>query len=270
MTQIDELHAVELETLKVIIDICKRHDIQYMMIGGSLLGTIRHNGFIPWDDDVDLGMTRRNYDKFARVAPLEFQHNHYFMQTADTDPNFAFSYMKILDTNTYIEEKYNVNDARKGVFVDIFPFDMVPNQPEVRQSVYSRFQFYDTAILVRLGYNIIKTPFRRDAENKSLDLFMNVAKMKERRENIMRLYDNEPFHHLKNYASQYAYDKEVLSLAELTKLTTHDFESIEVSIPLLYDQILTRMYGSYMELPPVKDQVAKHIDMLKINGKQIE
>ena len=99
---------------------------------------------------------------------------------------------------------------------------------------------------------------------------MSVAKLKERRENIMRLYDNEPFHHYKNYASQYAYDKEVLSQSELIELTTHKFESIEVSIPKHYDRILKRMYGDYMQLPPEKERVSKHIDTVIINGKRIE
>lgn len=270
MSQIEQLHRVELGTLKLIIDICKKHHIEYFMIGGSLLGTIRHDGFIPWDDDVDLGMTRRNYNEFVRVAPVELQHTHYFMQTADTDPNFAFSYMKILDTNTYIEEKNNVNDARKGVFVDIFPLDKIPHQPEVRQAVYNRFKFYDTTILLRLGYNVVRTPFRKDPEDKSLNLFMTVANMKEKRENIMRLYEHEPFHHYKNYASQYAYNMEVMSQKEVYELTTHKFESIEVAIPKHYDKILNRMYGDYMQLPDEKDQVAKHIDTLVIDGKQIE
>lgn len=270
MSQIDGIHRVEIEMLKVIIEICDKHDIKYMLIGGTLLGAIRHDGFIPWDDDVDLGMTRENYDEFARVAPVEFQNTHYFMQTADTDPNFAFSYMKVLDTNTYIEEKNNVNDAHKGIFIDIFPFDKVPRQPEIRQAVYNRFKINDAAILVRLGYNIIKTPFRKAPNEKPLELFMSVAKLKERRENIMRLYDNEPFHHYKNYASQYAYGKEVLSQSELTELTTHKFESIEVSIPQHYDRILKRMYGDYMQLPPEKERVSKHIDTVIINGKRIE
>ena len=270
MSQIEELHRVQLQMLQVVTAICDKYDIEYMLIGGTLLGAIRHDGFIPWDDDVDLGMTRENYDKFATVAPVEFQHNHYFMQTADTDPNFAFSYMKILDTNTYIEEKNNVNDARKGIFIDIFPFDKVPRQPEIRQAVYNRFKIADTAILLRLGYNVIKTPFRKDPKDKSLDLFMSVAKLKERRENIMRLYNHEPFHHYKNYASQYAYDKEVLSQRELTELTKHKFENLEVAIPKHYDKILTRMYGDYMELPPEKNRVAKHIDVVIIDGKHVE
>ena len=270
MSQIEELHRVQLQMLQVVTNICDKYDIKYMLIGGTLLGAIRHDGFIPWDDDVDLGMTRENYDKFATVAPVEFQHTHYFMQTADTDPNFAFSYMKILDTNTYIEEKNNVNDARKGIFIDIFPFDKVPRQPEIRQAVYNRFKIADTAILLRLGYNVIKTPFRKDPKDKSLDLFMSVAKLKERRENIMRLYNHEPFHHYKNYASQYAYDKEVLSQRELTELTKHKFENLEVAIPKHYDKILTRMYGDYMELPPEKNRVAKHIDVVIIDGKHVE
>ncbi|MCC3237975.1 LicD family protein, partial [Pediococcus acidilactici] len=141
---------------------------------------------------------------------------------------------------------------------------------EIRQAVYNRFKIADTAILLRLGYNVIKTPFRKDPKDKSLDLFMSVAKLKERRENIMRLYNHEPFHHYKNYASQYAYDKEVLSQRELTELTKHKFENLEVAIPKHYDKILTRMYGDYMELPPEKNRVAKHIDVVIIDGKHVE
>lgn len=270
MSQISELHRIELNTLKKFVNICEKHHIKYFLIGGSLLGAIRHNGFIPWDDDVDIGMRRDEYDRFSSIAPALLQNEHYFIQTADTDPNFAFSYMKMIDTDTYIEERNNVNDARKGVFVDIFPFDKVPRQPEIRRAVYSRSRYFDTRILLRLGYNIIKTPFRKDPETNDLNHYMSVAKLKEKRENIMRLYNMEPFHHYKNYASQYAYDKEVLNQAEISELITHPFEDIQVKIPEAYDRILTRMYDDYMTLPPERDQKEKHVDVLIVNGKQID
>lgn len=270
MSQISELHRIELNTLKKFVNICEKHHIKYFLIGGSLLGAIRHNGFIPWDDDVDIGMRRDEYDRFSSIAPALLQNEHYFIQTADTDPNFAFSYMKMIDTDTYIEERNNVNDARKGIFVDIFPFDKVPRQPEIRRAVYSRFRYFDTRILLRLGYNIIKTPFRKDPETNDLNHYMSVAKLKEKRENIMRLYNKEPFHHYKNYASQYAYDKEVLNQAEISELITHPFEDIQVKIPEAYDRILTRMYDDYMTLPPERDQKEKHVYVLIVNGKQID
>ncbi|MDN6126738.1 MAG: LicD family protein, partial [Lactiplantibacillus plantarum] len=126
------LHQVELRLMRTVIAICEAENIDYFLIGGSLLGAIRHHGFIPWDDDIDIGMRRHDYQRFIAVANHHLDPNKFFLQTGASDPDYALSYMKLLDVNTYIEERNNVNNAFKGVFVDIFPFDKIPDDEALR------------------------------------------------------------------------------------------------------------------------------------------
>lgn len=263
------LHQVELDLMQTVINICDTEKIDYFLIGGSLLGAIRHQGFIPWDDDIDIGMRRSDYQRFITVANRYLDPNTYFLQTGASDPDYALSYMKLLDVNTYIEEKNNVNNAFKGVFVDIFPFDKIPDDDALRRSQMMHYKLEDAAILLRLNYNFVKTPLRNILKKKTAQQLAEVNAQKQDREGYMRLYEQSDSRTYKNLASQYDYDKEILSSAELTELVTTPFENMTVKIPQAYDQILTRMYGDYMQLPPADQRVEKHLNKLIINNHEI-
>ncbi|WP_461243034.1 LicD family protein [Secundilactobacillus muriivasis] len=261
------IHRVELGNLKQIIDICDDLSLNYFLIGGSLLGAIRHKGFIPWDDDMDIGMTRNDYEQFAKYAPARLRDSHYFLQTAYSDHNYGFSYMKLLDRYTYIEEKNNANNARKGVFIDIFPFDRIPDDPASRRNQITRFKLLDSRIILKAGYGLIETPLRRLKPDLDPDQIESITDLKQERDQVMRQYNAGPFLNLKNLASQYAYDKEILTVAESTHLTTVPFESLSVKVPVDYDAILTRLYGDYMTLPPEHQRTEKHISKLIMDNQ---
>jgi len=263
------LHQVELDLMQTVINICDTEKIDYFLIGGSLLGTIRHRGFIPWDDDIDIGMRRSEYQRFITVANRYLDPNEDFLQTGASDPDYGLSYMKLLDVNTYIEEKNNVNNAFKGVFVDIFPFDKIPDDEALRRSQLMHYKLEDAAILLRLNYNFVKTPLRNMLKKKTAQQLAEVNALKQDREGYMRLYEQSDSRTYKNLASQYDYDKEILSHAELTDLVDAPFENITVKIPRAYDEILTRMYGDYQQLPPVDQRVEKHLNKLIINNHEI-
>ncbi|VDG17854.1 LicD family protein [Lactobacillus sp.] [Lactiplantibacillus mudanjiangensis] len=263
------LHQVELNLMQVVINICDAEKIDYFLIGGSLLGAVRHQGFIPWDDDIDIGMRRSDYQRFIAVANHYLDPDAYFLQTGASDPDYALSYMKLLDVNTYIEEKNNVNNAFKGVFVDIFPFDKIPDDADLRRSQLMHFKLEDAAILLRLNYNFVKTPLRKLITKKTAQQLAEVNEHKQQREEYMRLYENSDSRTYKNLASQYDYDKEILTADELTQLKFAPFETIQVKIPVAYDAILTRMYGDYMQLPPTSQRVEKHLNKLIINNQEI-
>ncbi|AVK62032.1 LicD family protein [Lactobacillus sp. CBA3605] len=260
------LHQVELRLMQTVVNICDAEHIDYFLIGGSLLGAIRHQGFIPWDDDIDIGMRREDYQRFLTVANRHLNPNVFFLQTGASDPDYGLSYMKLLDVNTYIEEKNNVNNAFKGVFVDIFPFDKIPADDDLRRSQLMHYKLADAAILLRLNYNFVKTPLRQRLIKRTPQQLADVNRHKQEREGYMRLYEQSDSRTYKNLASQYDYDKEILSYAELTQLELAPFESMQVKIPQAYDAILTRMYGDYMQLPPENQRVEKHLNKLIINN----
>lgn len=263
------LHQVELRLMQTVINICDTEKIDYFLIGGSLLGAIRHHGFIPWDDDIDIGMRRSEYQRFIAVANRYLDPDQYFLQTGASDPDYGLSYMKLLDVNTYIEEKNNVNNAFKGVFVDIFPFDKIPDDEALRRSQMMHFRLEDAAILLKLNYNFVKTPLRNLLTKRTPQQLAEVNGHKQDREGYMRLYEQSDSRTYKNLASQYDYDKEILSYQELTELKSAPFENLQVKIPRAYDQILTRMYGDYLQLPPTDQRVEKHLNKLIINNHEI-
>lgn len=129
----DNLRACQLKQLSILEEvdrICRKHGLNYWLDGGTLLGAIRHGGFIPWDDDIDLGMTLADMQAFIRVAPAELRKG-LFLQTPETDPGSKEPIVKVRDLNSlYIEAGDTFSaDYQKGLYVDIFPFIDYPTVP---------------------------------------------------------------------------------------------------------------------------------------------
>ena len=133
-----EVWAVALDLLVQLDCVCKKHGIRYFCDGGTVLGAVRHKGFIPWDDDIDVIMSRVEYDKLNAVAPEEFRHP-YFWQTNETDPGSARGHAQLRNSETTGILKSEMSDGRpiytfnQGLFIDIFPFDSVPDDDAERQ-----------------------------------------------------------------------------------------------------------------------------------------
>jgi lipopolysaccharide cholinephosphotransferase len=248
--------------------LCHQYSLNYFLIGGSLLGAVRHQGFIPWDDDLDVGMPREDYNRFLKVAPVVLSHSAYFLQTPFTDRNYGLSYAKLIDTETQIEEYNNMNHAKKGLFIDIFPFDQISPSSGERTSQMAKLKLLDGSILVRLGYHIVETPLSQMARPLTVKQYNAVRTLKHKREALMQAFSapHQSDAAFKNLASQYGYDKEILSADEMTHLTPHLFEHLTVNIPTAYDVILTRMYGNYQQLPNANQQVPKHFKHVSINN----
>ena len=121
------VHELELVIAEEIKRLCTKHHISYFMIAGTLLGAVRHGGFIPWDEDMDFGMTRKNYDRFVRICQKELDSSRFFLQTMETDPGYTYAFAKIRLLGTvFTEALAKDSKAANGIFVDIFPFDHVP------------------------------------------------------------------------------------------------------------------------------------------------
>ncbi len=158
---------------------------------------------------------------------------------------------------------------KKGIFIDIFPFDAIPLASGERTAQMAKFKFYDSSILLRLGYHLVDSPLSKMIKPLSIKQYNEVRQLKHKRDAIMQQFSDQVPTEFKNIASQYRYDREIMRNDDMKMLTTHPFEHLNVSIPQNYDHILTRMYGNYMRLPPKKDQVQKHFKQITINGETL-
>jgi lipopolysaccharide cholinephosphotransferase len=234
-----------LRMLKIMDYLCTRHGIEYFLTGGTLLGAIRHQGFIPWDDDVDIGMTRANYEKFEKLAVPELPYDIFF-QTPETDPPYPSG----RNIEAKLRDKYStykVSDANKkahrwhhGIMIDIFVYDRA-----------------------YLPHNIFLY-----ALNRSLTFFFwkvgpNNTNNKKRAEVLKAISKYTPFPLV--YASSFIGKRKMIKLGqsyktkkEIAKVVRTKFEDMEALIPVGWESYLKRMYGDYMKLPPVEKQKGHH------------
>lgn len=138
--QQNRIQQLELEVLIEFDKICRRHNLKYTLAGGTLLGAVRHDGFIPWDDDVDVTMLRKDYEKFTQVYYQELN-DRLFFQSKDTDPQYQYPFSKVRIKDTIFKEtflaKYNINH---GVYIDVFPIDNVYDDENKRVEQINRFR----------------------------------------------------------------------------------------------------------------------------------
>lgn len=126
---LQRLHQELYRTLAEIIRVCEVLDIPYFIQGGTAIGALYNKGIVPWDDDIDVGMTRENYERFLREAPAHLS-SDYFLECFATENNTPFYFSKVRRNNTlFVEEIWRNMDIHHGIFVDVFPFDRIPDNP---------------------------------------------------------------------------------------------------------------------------------------------
>ena len=151
--QLRKLQMVELDILVEVDRICRKHNIEYFLAGGTLIGAIRHNGFIPWDDDIDISMTRENYNKFIEVQKKELNTDKYYFESMETDENCGMLYAKVKRKNSkYIEFASDSNRDNLGIWIDIFPIDKVKNNGRFSNMKYTVVYCLKMVLLKKYGY----------------------------------------------------------------------------------------------------------------------
>lgn len=265
-----EAQNIMLDILKNVHDLCEKHDIKYFLDAGTLIGAARHKGFIPWDDDVDIGMLREDYNKFLQIAKNELS-DHLFLQTFETDKyyNIYPTPCKVRCNNTLfleagVKEDYRMNN---GVFIDVLPYDSLPKH---------RFIYKIQRII---SFNILKSfkmlrdkPERLSFKNRITFSFYRVVVKVFTSKRRLKFFDyltkwndvNSEYmgYGVDTYWSQYIYKKK--DYFELIKL---EFEGQQFYAPKNYDTILTQLYGDYMTPPKEEDRVwhAKEMRKLRTN-----
>ena len=139
--ELTQLHQVLYEILEEIVRICDKHNIPYFVIGGTAIGALYDKAILPWDDDIDIGMKREDYNKFLQIASQELR-EPYFLSWIHTDPHSPYYFAKVKKNNTlFVEEMFKDVPMHQGIFVDIFPFDRIPNNKLLRKIQYEAVNF---------------------------------------------------------------------------------------------------------------------------------
>lgn len=241
-----KLHRELLEIMLEIDRICSANGLKYYLIGGTLLGAIRHKGFIPWDDDLDIVMPRDDFEKFVIITRSDLE-SKYELQWITTNAEYWQVFAKVCKKNTLFKESGLNNFKPTGIFVDIFPLDY--------SSSYSSILSFKKRCIVRINTLIwaknnqgsgVKNTIRR-----TISRFFSIRFLQNCMIMIMKSSKKRGFDYYANYGSQYSIKKQTMPIEWYGEGKNLAFEGKLFKGPVEYSKVLTSIFGPcYMELPP--------------------
>lgn len=247
------LQEIELDILKVFISICEKLNIKYYLIAGTLLGAVRHQGFIPWDDDIDVGIFRKDYERFIAEAPALLP-SHLFLQTRQSDPEYPHVFAKIRNSNTaFIETPIKECKMNHGVYIDVFPIDGYSKEK------MNTFAATVKSILINCrisyAYNTAPSWKVRLIRPFSRLLYPSVSAALDAED---RLFQSAPESDLVANLSGIYGQREIMPADWYGDGAQLNFAGVTATVPVEYHKWLTQLYGNYMEFPPVEKRVSHH------------
>lgn len=249
-----KVQECSLELLKEFIKVCEKLNLTYYLIAGTLLGAVRHKGFIPWDDDIDVGMPRKDYEIFLSKAQDMLPKN-YFLQTFKTDPEWPANFAKIRNNNTtFIETSVKNRKINHGIYIDIFPLDFYPKTQKEINKFNRKNKYYRMAISKSFYIEKDKRSWKMFIV-RLLTLFMPIKTALKKREKLIT--SNKDDNYLVNYSGAWG-EREITPSIWYGEGVDLEFEGLKIKVPSDYKAWLTQVYGDYMQLPPIEKRVTHH------------
>ncbi len=248
---LDELKAIQLDLLQKTTEFCEKNGLRYFLCGGTLIGAVRHKGYIPWDDDIDIAMPRTDYDKFVKC--FNQPGNYYQVVNLTTNPDYAYPFAKVYDNRTVFNELHYPGDTF-GVYIDIFPADGVNDVGQIKKIMLLR-KFLNTK---RANYQ------RRTISKMIINTFGKLLLLPFSAHQIGQWMDSEARKYAFGSVPSAGLIANPISLGEKVDKSVFDsdvyqeFEGRKYRVPVGYDAWLRSIYGDYMQLPPVEHRVTHH------------
>ena len=262
---LNEVQLASKEVVEELLKVCQENHIRYFALGGTLLGCVRHKGFIPWDDDIDLGFPREDYERLLKIL----EKNRFQLTTYETDPTHISYFAKLTTDSVKVIKHRGEHDVELAVWVDLFPLDGMPKNAFQRKIYIKRVMFQKLLYKFSLIDNVMYDKHRGKMHNfliwfgKTLRLhkILNYKHVLNRIDKLLKKYPYEDSEYVANLMGAWS-QKEIFPKAYYDDAVLYPFEDIYLNAPKAYDAILTQMYGDYMT-PPAQDNRDHHHTELK-------
>ena len=256
---LQEVQQYSLQVLLQVHDFCVKHGIPYTLAYGTLIGAVRHKGFIPWDDDIDIIMTRDNFERFVR----EYESTNDLMLVAPYDKKSYIAFARVCDRkNTEVSCRTPWSAYRTGVWVDVFPMDSIDDKEEMHRVRYERIHEHWAKLAIPRG---AKSSFSRQwGLNGNLKILvkkmmsLNGCGLRKKVENFIAEIQDKSFINSSHCAQLACCDEYgFYEKKDFEEYTTMEFEGHQLMVIKEYDKVLRMLYGDYMQLPPENKRVPK-------------
>ncbi len=268
--ELDKIHSLGEKTLGEFIRICEKYHLSYFAISGTAIGAVRHGGFIPWDDDMDVGMLREDYERFCQLAPGELE-GRYELYGAELQKKVQGFYLQMFPTGSVFMTRRNSRwPMHPGIKLDIFPYDNVPASGRERALLYRKLRFWNRLYIIKNT----KVPVfeKKDAKTRLvklaclgayylLKLGPSLDYIVKKYKSLMCSYQGKtPYYTIMDDMNP---DLWMIRQEELEPMTEAPFGKISIKLPKANDDMLRRQYGEYMKLPPEEERGGHDIVQLQ-------
>jgi len=255
------LHFIELEILKEFGRICEKHNLSYCITAGTLLGAVRHKGFIPWDDDIDVVMPRKDFDRLEKIC-LNYLPTGLFYQNYQTEANYPFYFAKLRKNNTEVCEESLIDvQMHKGVYIDIFPLDKCPKGKIFGKLFFKVMELLNCVVVAKVNRSFVcgyKKKYMRFlfAILKYLPKRLLISMREIWRILVGILSSGEC---LCTVGGAHGYPRETYKKEWFAESVLLEFEGAQYPAPVGWRELLTNMYGDYMQLPDEPERTGHFI-----------
>lgn len=266
INSLNEIQAAVKDVAEELVTICRENHIRYFVLGGTLLGCVRHKGFIPWDDDIDIGFPRDDYERLLKIL----ENSKFKLTTYETDPTHISYFAKLTSDRVKVIKHRGEHDVELDVWVDLFPLDGLPDSPFSRKLYMKRIMFLKLLYKYSLIDNIMYDPHRGKLHNLLIwvgktfrfNKILNYRHILKKIDKLLRKYKYEDSRYVGNLMGAWS-EKEVFPRAYYDHSVMYAFEDIMLCGPSEYDPILTQMYGDYMTPPAENNRDHHHTELKK-------